>query len=105
MIRFDCRIRPQIAREVIDACRVCTAVTPGEPQVTLGSDKAFTYDYVFDMGLDQGSVYDTCVHDLVESSLDGYNATVLAYGQVRLRQGRTYTLKMTHRKTKTQNPG
>ncbi|XP_052125712.1 kinesin-like protein KIF21A isoform X2 [Frankliniella occidentalis] len=89
-VRVAVRVRPQIAREVIDACRVCTSVTPGEPQVTLGSDKAFTYDYVFDIGQDQPSVYDTCVHDLVESSLDGYNATVLAYGQTG--SGKTYTM-------------
>lgn len=48
------RIRPQSAREVIDMCRTCTTVTPGEPQVILGADKAFTYDYVFDM--DSGQV-------------------------------------------------
>ena len=28
-----CRIRPQLAREKIEACRICTYVTPGEPQV------------------------------------------------------------------------
>lgn len=49
------RIRPQSAREVIDMCRTCTTVTPGEPQVILGADKAFTYDYVFDM--DSGQVF------------------------------------------------
>ncbi|KAI9556503.1 hypothetical protein GHT06_016292 [Daphnia sinensis] len=46
-------IRPQSAREVIDMCRTCTTVTPGEPQVILGADKAFTYDYVFDMDCGQ----------------------------------------------------
>jgi kinesin family protein 4/21/27 len=65
-------------------CRVCTNVTPGEPQVTLGSDKAFTYDYVFDMSAQQEDVYHTCVEALVNGSLEGYNATVLAYGQVRI---------------------
>nr|CAD7203553.1 unnamed protein product [Timema douglasi] len=75
-------IRPQIAREVIDMCRVCTTVMPGEPQVLLGSDKAFTYDYVFDTGTPQSQVYDTCVECLVDGSLEGYNATVLAYGQL-----------------------
>jgi Kinesin-like protein len=65
-------------------CRVCTNVTPGEPQVTLGSDKAFTYDYVFDMNSQQEDVYHTCVEALVNGSLEGYNATVLAYGQVRI---------------------
>jgi hypothetical protein len=37
-------------------CRICTYVTPGEPQVVLGTDKAFTFDYVFDTNSDQVSV-------------------------------------------------
>lgn len=49
------RIRPQIPREIIDMCRICTFVTPGEPQVVLGTDKAFTFDYVFDTNSDQVS--------------------------------------------------
>jgi hypothetical protein len=32
-------------------------VTPGEPQVILGADKAFTYDYVFDMDSGQVRVF------------------------------------------------
>lgn len=60
------RIRPQNAREQVDMCRVCTSVTPNEPQVVLGKDKAFTYDYVFDMGTEQHTLYDTCVEELVE---------------------------------------
>ncbi|CAH1965092.1 unnamed protein product [Acanthoscelides obtectus] len=71
-------------------CHVCTTVTPGEPQVTLGNDKAFTYNYVFDTESSQTEVYDTCVSSLVESSLEGYNATVLAYGQTG--SGKTYTM-------------
>ena len=51
-------------------------------QVWLGSDKAFTYDHVFDTSTVQQSVYDTCVHGLIEGCFSGYNATVLAYGQV-----------------------
>lgn len=85
---FPRRIRPQIARELIEMCRVCTSVTPDEPQVWLGSDKAFTYDYVFDMGTTQSQVYDACVSGLIEGCFDGYNATVLAYGQVREGEGR-----------------
>lgn len=49
------RIRPQISREVIDMCRICTFVTPGEPQIVLGTDKAFTFDYVFDTNTEQVS--------------------------------------------------
>ncbi|KOC64824.1 Kinesin-like protein KIF21A, partial [Habropoda laboriosa] len=84
------RIRPQVAREVIDMCRVCTQVPLGEPQVFLGPDKAFTYDYVFDTAIGQSTIYDTCVAHLVEGALNGYNATVLAYGQTG--SGKTYTM-------------
>lgn len=48
----------------------------------LGKDKAFTYDFVFDLDTWQEHVYTTCVRRLVEGCFEGYNATVLAYGQV-----------------------
>ncbi|XP_011696601.1 PREDICTED: kinesin-like protein KIF21A isoform X2 [Wasmannia auropunctata] len=89
-VRVAVRIRPQIAREVIDMCRICTQVPQGEPQVFLGPDKAFTYDYVFDTQVDQSAIYETCVNRLVEGALDGYNATVFAYGQTG--SGKTYTM-------------
>lgn len=76
------RIRPQIPREIIDMCRICTQVTPNEPQIVLGTDKAFTYDYVFDVDSNQSEIYQRCVERLVDGSMRGYNATVLAYGQV-----------------------
>ncbi|XP_018374137.1 PREDICTED: kinesin-like protein KIF21A isoform X3 [Trachymyrmex cornetzi] len=71
-------------------CRICTQVPQGEPQVFLGPDKAFTYDYVFDTQVNQNAIYETCVNRLVEGALDGYNATVLAYGQTG--SGKTYTM-------------
>ncbi|XP_034946309.1 kinesin-like protein KIF21A isoform X2 [Chelonus insularis] len=89
-VRVAVRIRPQVAREVIDMCRICTQVPPGEPQVFLGPDKAFTYDYVFDTDAQQHTIYETCVSKLIEGALDGYNATVLAYGQTG--SGKTYTM-------------
>ncbi|KAL1492724.1 hypothetical protein ABEB36_010938 [Hypothenemus hampei] len=89
-VRVAVRIRPQTPREIIDMCQMCTTVTPGEPQVTLGNDKAFTYNYVFDVDSCQEDIYETCVASLIESSLEGYNATVLAYGQTG--SGKTYTM-------------
>lgn len=79
---FIARIRPQMAKEKIEGCHVCTLVTPGEPQVLLGKDKAFTYDFVFDVDSEQHSVYQACVYKLIEGCFEGYNATVFAYGQV-----------------------
>lgn len=77
------RIRPQMAKEKIEGCHVCTLVTPGEPQVLLGKDKAFTYDFVFDIDSEQQHIHQTCVYKLIEGCFEGYNATVFAYGQVR----------------------
>lgn len=77
------RIRPQMAKEKIEGCHVCTLVSPGEPQVLLGKDKAFTYDFVFDVDSEQQNIYQACVYKLIEGCLEGYNATVFAYGQVR----------------------
>uniref|UniRef100_A0A8C7YRG3 Kinesin family member 21B n=1 Tax=Oryzias sinensis TaxID=183150 RepID=A0A8C7YRG3_9TELE len=84
------RIRPQMANEKIEGCHVCTLVTPGEPQVLLGKDKAFTYDFVFDLDSEQHLVYQTCVYKLIEGCFEGYNATVFAYGQTG--SGKTYTM-------------
>eukprot|EP00557_Chaetoceros_sp_GSL56_P014628 CAMPEP_0176486142 /NCGR_PEP_ID=MMETSP0200_2-20121128/5412_1 /TAXON_ID=947934 /ORGANISM="Chaetoceros sp., Strain GSL56" /LENGTH=1269 /DNA_ID=CAMNT_0017882827 /DNA_START=298 /DNA_END=4107 /DNA_ORIENTATION=- len=50
----------------------------------------FTFDHVFPSSAGQEQVYDTCVIPLVESCLEGYNATVLAYGQTG--SGKTHTI-------------
>ncbi|KAB0377464.1 hypothetical protein FD755_011908, partial [Muntiacus reevesi] len=84
------QIRPQLSKEKIEGCHICTSVTPGEPQVLLGKDKAFTYDFVFDLDTWQEQIYSTCVSRLVEGCFEGYNATVLAYGQTGA--GKTYTM-------------
>lgn len=89
-VKVSVRIRPQMAKEKIEGCHVCTLVTPGEPQVVLGKDKAFTYDYVFDLDSTQIQIYEACVHKLIEGCLNGYNATVLAYGQTG--SGKTYSM-------------
>ena len=88
-------IRPQNASE-----EAKISVTPGKPQIVLGKDKVFTYDYVFDGESDQQDIYGDCVETLIEglaymesqwvilvtlflhSCFSGFNATVLAYGQV-----------------------
>ncbi|XP_061107057.1 kinesin-like protein KIF21A isoform X2 [Conger conger] len=89
-VRVALRIRPQLAREKIEGCHICTFVTPCEPQVILGKDKAFTYDYVFDMDSQQDAIYANCTEKLIEGCFEGYNATVFAYGQTG--SGKTYTM-------------
>ncbi|XP_012888937.1 PREDICTED: kinesin-like protein KIF21A [Dipodomys ordii] len=89
-VRVAVRIRPQLAKERIEGCHICTSVTPGEPQVFLGKDKAFTFDYVFDIDSQQEHIYNQCIEKLIEGCFEGYNATVFAYGQTGA--GKTYTM-------------
>ncbi|KAK9516268.1 hypothetical protein VZT92_024209 [Zoarces viviparus] len=89
-VRVALRIRPQLAREKIEGCHICTYVMPGEPQVILGKDKSFTYDYMYDMDSQQETIYSSCTEKLIEGCFEGYNATVFAYGQTG--SGKTYTM-------------
>uniref|UniRef100_A0A8C2T840 Kinesin family member 21A n=1 Tax=Coturnix japonica TaxID=93934 RepID=A0A8C2T840_COTJA len=79
-----------LAKEKIEGCHICTSVTPGEPQVFLGKDKAFTFDYVFNIDSQQEEIYVQCIEKLIEGCFEGYNATVFAYGQTGA--GKTYTM-------------
>ncbi|XP_020494416.1 kinesin-like protein KIF21A isoform X2 [Labrus bergylta] len=89
-VRVALRIRPQLAKEKLEGCHICTYVMPGEPQLVLGKDKAFTYDNVFDMDSQQEAIYSHCTERLIEGCFEGYNATIFAYGQTG--SGKTYTM-------------
>ncbi|XP_038208080.1 kinesin-like protein KIF21A [Zerene cesonia] len=83
-VRVAVRIRPQTPAEILEGCGICARAggPAGEGGIALGSERAFTFNYAFEPSVSQQEVYDTCVRKLVEAALDGYNATVLAYGQV-----------------------
>lgn len=70
-VRVATRIRPQLPREIIEACKTCISKTPGEPQAWLGSNKAFTFDYVYDTDASQDFVYEETVKDLVDGCFEG----------------------------------
>jgi hypothetical protein len=91
-VRVAVRIRPQSLREKIEMCKICTNVTPNEPQVTLGckDDKSFTFDYLYDIQSKQESIFGSSVKTLIDGCFEGYNATVLAYGQTG--SGKTYSM-------------
>ncbi|CAK5089879.1 unnamed protein product [Meloidogyne enterolobii] len=84
------RIRPQNARERAAEEKICIFISQDEPQITIGRDKSFTYDFVFSDQSTQEGVYNQCIHNLLVGAFDGYNATVLAYGQTG--SGKTYTM-------------
>jgi kinesin family protein 3/17 len=55
------------------------------------STHVFTFDHVYDQNCDQAKVYATTAKSVVDSSLQGYNATIFAYGQTGT--GKTYTME------------
>lgn len=52
---------------------------------------SFKFDYVYDEASTQAFVYENTARPAVLSTLEGYNATVLAYGQTGT--GKTYTME------------
>jgi kinesin family member 18/19 len=61
-------------------------------------DQTFGFDRIFDENASQGEVYEATTRPLLDSVLDGYNATVFAYGATGC--GKTHTITGT-----TQQPG
>jgi Cdc6-like AAA superfamily ATPase len=52
---------------------------------------SFAFDYVYGPKSEQGFIYENTAKPAVLSVLEGYNATVLAYGQTGT--GKTYTME------------
>jgi hypothetical protein len=53
--------------------------------------QSYSFDYVYDQDSTQEVVYQTTAKPAVQSVLEGYNATILAYGQTGT--GKTHTME------------
>uniref|UniRef100_A0A671TPU8 Kinesin family member 4 n=1 Tax=Sparus aurata TaxID=8175 RepID=A0A671TPU8_SPAAU len=93
-VRVALRCRPLVPKEINEGCQSCLTFVPGEPQVIVGTEKAFTYDYVFDPTAEQEEVFHTAVSSLLNGLFKGYHATVLAYGQTG--SGKTFSMGGTY---------
>ncbi|KAJ3289845.1 hypothetical protein HK104_007174, partial [Borealophlyctis nickersoniae] len=85
------RQHPRGARQVVQV--VAPDGTPDERRgttVMVDGRKKFNFDKVFGPECNQEEVYVETVEPLVERFLEGYNVTVLAYGQTGT--GKTYTM-------------
>ncbi|NXI47509.1 KIF4 protein, partial [Galbula dea] len=101
-VRVALRCRPLVPKEISEGCQMCLSFVPGEPQVVVGNDKSFTYDYVFDPSVEQEEVFNTAVAPLIRGIFKGYNATVLAYGQTG--SGKTYSMGGTYTANQEHEP-
>lgn len=59
-------------------------------RVNRSREKQYAFDIVFDGNDTQQNVFEKCVEPLLDSVLDGFNATCFAYGQTG--SGKTYTM-------------
>lgn len=105
------RVRPPLPRElhgdrpfqnvisvdapghVLTVCENLSALTDAEGNAAPGAygSHMFSFDHVYDQQCTQSAVYENTAKAVVESSLEGYNATIFAYGQTGT--GKTYVSK------------
>jgi len=65
------RVRPLTQKEELTNCTECISFIPNEPQILVGTDKSFTYDYVFNTESEQKQVYETSASPLLEKFIEG----------------------------------
>ena len=102
-IKVICRFRPQNAREKKHNGRLCfhadaagtDGAGNGDGNVTLrtldSGHHVFAFDALFPPSSSQKEVFDEVGAPLIESVLEGYNGTILAYGQTGA--GKTFTME------------
>ncbi|TNN86865.1 Chromosome-associated kinesin KIF4 [Liparis tanakae] len=101
-VRVALRCRPLVPKENNEGCQCCLTFVPGQPQVIVGTEKAFTYDFVFDPTAEQDEVFNTTVSPLLCGLFKGYHATVLAYGQTG--SGKTFSMGGTYTSAQENDP-
>uniref|UniRef100_A0A8C1G9Z8 Kinesin family member 7 n=1 Tax=Cyprinus carpio TaxID=7962 RepID=A0A8C1G9Z8_CYPCA len=89
-VQVAVRVRPLLPKEILHNHESCITADPEEKRVTLGNDRHFHCDFVFEDNSTQEEVYTECVQPLIEAFFHGFNATVFAYGQTG--SGKTYTI-------------
>ncbi|PWU98668.1 putative kinesin [Trypanosoma cruzi] len=100
------RVRPPVQRELngyrpyVDVVRIpndsrsitlCETLDTEDGRGGVYSRQTFTFDYVYDKQTLQSEVYERSAQPAVFSVMQGYNATLMAYGQTGT--GKTYTME------------
>uniref|UniRef100_A0A3B3SXC5 Kinesin family member 7 n=1 Tax=Paramormyrops kingsleyae TaxID=1676925 RepID=A0A3B3SXC5_9TELE len=89
-VQVAVRVRPLLPKELLHSHESCITADPEQKRVTLGHDRHFHCDFVFEESSTQEDVYSECIQPLIEAFFQGFNATVFAYGQTG--SGKTYTI-------------
>jgi kinesin family protein 5 len=103
-VNVICRFRPMNDLERTSGNeQVCEYTSPTSLTFHSSREKnvyRFNFDRIFPPSSTQQDIYDFGVKGIIDSVLDGYNGTVLAYGQTS--SGKTYTMQGEMEEEKTQ---
>jgi len=72
-VRVGLRVRPLTSQELREGGK--NVLNANHPEVCLG-ERRFTFDSVFDANVDQQDLYRSVSAPLLQTFLEGYNATV-----------------------------
>ncbi|XP_074358920.1 kinesin-like protein KIN-UC isoform X3 [Apium graveolens] len=95
-VRVAVRVRPRTEEDLVTEADFadCVEIQPELKKLKLRknnwSSEAYRFDEVFSGGASQRRIYEVVAKPVVESVLEGYNGTIMAYGQTGT--GKTYTL-------------
>lgn len=89
-VQVAVRVRPLLPKEILHCHESCITVDSELCRVTLGHDRHFLCDFLFEETCCQEEVYSVSVQPLIDAFFQGFNATVFAYGQTG--SGKTYAI-------------
>ena len=64
-VKVAVRSRPMVDKEINEGCQCNIMFVPDEPQLVIGKDKAFTFDFVYSAESAQHEIYQESVVPLV----------------------------------------
>jgi kinesin family protein 5 len=101
-IKVLCRIRPVNQREKDSGFKTCIAccdqtvkISVNVKLIKIEGDKEtadYTYDKVFGPDAHQVEIFENAAKPIIQGAMDGYNGTLLCYGQTS--SGKTFTMEV-----------
>jgi len=88
--RYDCKCVNKASDTVVSVQKIAKDEDATTSNKRDNQQREFKYDYIFDEGTSQCDVYSEAAEGLVQSVLEGHNATIFAYGQTG--SGKTYSI-------------
>eukprot|EP00667_Euglena_gracilis_P009614 EG_transcript_9771 len=93
-IKVAVRVRPLFQKEIDRGDKECVECDLASNQVIVrgetGNPYTWTFDYVFNKTFAQKDIFIQVIHPMIESVMEGFNATIFAYGQSG--SGKTHTM-------------